>query len=87
MNADYKSIAKRRAESAAAVESMVSQMPRQRMIEWWAILNAKRNPSDMPKDCDPEHLYGVLTRMISKRELLDFWNGDFECGLQMHKYR
>ena len=73
--------------SDVAVKRVVSGIPRQRLIEWWSILNAKRNPSDMPKDCDPEHLYGVLTRMISKRELLDFWNGDFECGLQMHKYR
>ena len=72
---------------AVAVERVVSGMPRQRLIEWWSILNAKRNPSDMPKDCDPDQMLDALTRMISKRERLDFWSGDFECGLQLHKFR
>lgn len=73
--------------STVRMQPLVSGMPRQRLIEWWSILNAKRNPSDLPKECDPNQMFDTLTRMISKRERLEFWNGDFGGGLQMHKFR
>ena len=59
---------------------------RKRLIQWWAILNSKDIPSDLPIGCDPDALFRLLNRTLTESERLAFWNGEFEHGLNSRRF-
>ena len=66
--------------------NMKIEASHQRQIEWWSILNARRIPKDMPEDFAVDELFDRLSRVLPKRQRLDFWSGEFGCGLNVHKF-
>lgn len=67
-------------------KTKLEKFRRQRLIEWWSVLNAKQRPSDIPSNLDSNEVFNYLTRSISKKERLDFWSGEFSCGTNIGKF-
>lgn len=61
-------------------------IPRQRAIEWWALLNCHTRPEDLASPLSDAEAFDELNRLLPKRERMDFWNGPFECGKNKGNY-
>lgn len=66
-------------------DAWLDNIPRDRLIEWWSVLNCKETPSDLFAH-DPDDIFEILTRRLTNSERLGFWNGDFERGLKLRQF-
>ena len=57
-------------------------MTNQRKLQWWAVLQCRRRPSDLPEG----YTLARLERELAPSERRKFWNGDFKAGLNLEKY-
>lgn len=60
---------------------------RQRLIEWWCLLNCHVRPADLPPEESEETTFRQLTAALGFHERLDFWNGAFKHGLNSERFR
>ena len=57
----------------------------ERLIQWWALLNAHKTPTDLPKE-DEEKLFNEIRKLISSMTRYAFWNGEFGQGRNADKF-
>ena len=61
-------------------------MSARRIIEWWAVLNCHKRPSDLPSGVTEDSAFAWCEKNTNRVDRLLFWNGKFNHGLNIESF-